>query len=145
MVKETAGKIKRWIMAVPRSYHLRVGAVMLALLIIIHYHEAFTDVWLLERISSFLEFGLTRQTFGRILFLIPLTYGTVTLGKGAGLSILVLSAAAMVPRVFIISTAPKEALFETIGITITGLLIIFLIDVLQRARQRLCQLEKDTT
>ena len=126
----------------PRNYHLLIVAVILALLVIIHYHEAFTRVWILERISYYLEFGLTRQTFGRILFLIPITYGASVLGIGAGISVLVLSTAAMLPRVFLFSTAPKEALFETLGVIFTGLLIVLLIDVLHKARQRLVELEK---
>ncbi len=126
----------------PRSYHLLVVAVLLALLIIIHYHETFAHVWLLERINSVLEFGLTRQTFGRILFLVPVTYGALTLGRGAGISILALAIASMLPRVFLISETPKEALFETIGVIFTGLLIVLLIDVLQKAGHRLAELEK---
>ncbi len=126
----------------PRSYHLLVVAVLLALLVIIHYHESFAHIWFFERIGSVLEFGLTRQTFGRILFLVPITYGALTLGRGAGISLLVLALAAMLPRVFVVSETPKEALFETIGVVFTGLLIILLIDVLQKARQRLIELEK---
>jgi PAS domain S-box-containing protein len=140
-VKETLGKIYHWVTVVPRNLHLLIVAVIFAILLIIHYHETFANVWLLERISSTLEFGLTRQTFGRILFLIPVTYGVSILGIGAGISMLVLSAAAMLPRVFLVSTAPREALFETIGVIFTGLLIILLIDVLHKARRRLAELK----
>jgi two-component system sensor histidine kinase DegS len=140
-VKETLGKIYHWVTAVPRNYHLLIVAVIFAVLVIIHYHETFADIWFLERISSTLEFSLTRQTFGRILFLIPVTYGVSILGIGAGVSILVLSVAAMLPRVFLVSTAPREALFETIGVIFTGLLIILLVDVLHKARQRLVELK----
>jgi PAS domain S-box-containing protein len=140
-VKETLGKIYHWVTVVPRNYHLLIVAVIFSVLFIIHYHETFANVWLLERISSALEFGLTRQTFGRILFLIPIAYGTSILGIGAGISILVLSAAAMLPRVFLVSTAPREALFETVGVIFTGLLIILLIDVLHKARRRLAELK----
>ena len=140
-MKEGFGKITRWITAVPRIYHLLAIAVIFILLVIIHYHESFTNISLLDRISSFLEFGLTRQTFGRILFLIPITYGAFVLGLGASISLLVLSLAAMLPRIWILSAAPREAIFETAGVVFTGILIVLLVDVLQKARQRLIDLE----
>jgi PAS domain S-box-containing protein len=139
-VKQASGKTNSWIKIVPRNYHLLVVAIIFVLLVIVHYHEAFSNIWILERIGSFLELGLTRQTFGRILFLIPIAYGALVAGIGAGISILGLSLAAMLPRVFIISTSPKEALFETAGIIFTGLLIILLIEALNKARQRLIEL-----
>jgi PAS domain S-box-containing protein len=139
-VKQASGKTNNWIKIVPRNYHLLVVAIIFVLLVIVHYHEAFSNIWILERIGSFLELGLTRQTFGRILFLIPITYGALVAGIGAGISILGLSLAAMLPRVFIISTSPKEALFETAGIVFTGLLIILLIEALNKARQHLIEL-----
>lgn len=125
----------------PRKYHFIVIAVIFALLVIIHYHEAFSGVWILERINSFMGLGLTRQTFGRILFLIPITYGAAALGPGAGISILLLSAAAMFPRVFYLSVSPREALLETIGIIFTGVIIVLLIEVVQKARRRYIELE----
>jgi len=119
-----------------------VVSIMLVLLVIIHYHELLAHVWLLDRISSTLELGLTRQTFGRILFLIPIAYGAAVLGTGAGLSTLVLSLAAMLPRVFLVSPAPREAVFETGGIALTGALIVVLFDFMQKGRRQLIELEK---
>ena len=142
MAKEAPQKTIHLMARALRNPHLWVAVGMIALLVIIHYHDAFTNVSLLERIGSVLGLGLTRQTFGRILFLIPVAYGAAMLGTGGGLSILVLAAAAMLPRVFLISPQLRETLFETGGIIFTGVLIVALFDALQKGRQRLAELEK---
>jgi hypothetical protein len=141
MAKEAPQKTIHLMARALRNPHLWVVAVMVALLVVIHYHEAFTNVWILERISSILGLGLTRQTFERILFLMPIAYGAAMLGTGGGLSILVLAAAAMLPRVFLISPEPREALFETGGVIFTGVLLVALLDALQKGRRRLSELE----
>jgi PAS domain S-box-containing protein len=141
MVKEEARGISYSITRVLRNPHLWVVAVMMALIVIIHYHEAFVDVPVLERIGSVLGLGLTRATLWRILFLVPVTYGAVRLGIGGGLSILILATAAMLPRVFLISPAPREALFETGGVVLIGALIVALMHVMQSEKQRLSELE----
>jgi len=136
-----AKEISYSITRVLRNPHLWVVAVMMVLLIIIHYHEAFADVPVLERIGSVLGLGLTRATLWRILFLVPVTYGAVMLGIGGGLSVLILATIAMLPRVFLISPAPREALFETGGVVLIGALVVLLSYTLQRERQRLSELE----
>ncbi|MDO8568165.1 MAG: PAS domain S-box protein [Dehalococcoidales bacterium] len=124
-----------------RRPHLWVAAVMVAVLVIIHYPDIFAGVWGLGQVSSIFGFGLTRHTLERILFLIPVAYGAATLGLGGGLSILFLAAAAMLPRVFLVSPAPREAIFETAGVICTGALIVFLFDALQKGKQRLIEVE----
>jgi len=141
MAEGASHKTSYLIARVLRNPHLWVVAVMVVLMVVPHYHEAFSDVWILERLGSVLGFGLTRQTLWRILFLIPVTYGAVMLGIGGGLSILALAAAAMFPRVFLISPAPREALFETGAVLLVGALVVVLLDVLQKLRRRLTELE----
>ncbi len=141
MVKEVGREISHSITRVLRNPHLWVVAVMLALLIIVHYHEVFADMWILERIGSVLGLGLTRGTLWRILFLVPITYGAVKLGIGGGLSMLILAAVAMLPRVFLISPAPQEAMLETGGVVLIGALIVSLSHALQKRKQRLSEQE----
>lgn len=141
MVKEVAKEISYSITKVLRNPHLWVVAVMVALLVIIHYHEAFAHVPVLERIGSVLGFDLTRGTLWRILFLVPVTYGAVALGTWGGLSILILATMVMLPRVFLISPAPQDALFETGGVILIGALVVLLSHALQRGRQRLSEQE----
>jgi PAS domain S-box-containing protein len=123
------------------SIHLWLAVVLVTLLVIIYYREVFVNVPILNWVGSILGFGLTRHTLERILFLIPVAYGAATLGIGGGLSILALVTTAMLPRVFIISSEPREALFEIAGIIFTGLLIVFLFHLLQKEKQRLNDLE----
>jgi PAS domain S-box-containing protein len=141
MAKEASEKTVYLMIRVLRNRRLWVAAVIVALLTIIHYHEVLVNVPVLGWIGSTFGFGLARQTLERILFLIPVAYVAATLGIGGGLSILALVTAAMLPRVFLISPAPREALFETGGVIFTGLLIVLLFDALQKARQRLTELE----
>jgi len=141
MAKEAPQKTIHLMARALRNPHLWVVAVMVVLLVIIHYHEVFSDVRILQQIGSILTLGLTRQTFGRILFLIPVVYGAAMLGTRGGLNILVLAAAAMLPRVFLISPQPHEALFETCGIIFTGALLVTLFDALQKGRRRLSELK----
>ena len=141
MAKGTSEKTTYLMTRALRNPHLWVVAFIIVLLVMIHYHEAFADVWILERIGSILGFGLTRQTLWRILFLIPVTYGAAVLRTGGGLSILVLVAAAMLLRVFLISPAPREALFETGAVILVGALVVALLDVLQKLRGRVTELE----
>ena len=124
-----------------RNPHLWIVAIIMVFLILVHYHELFVGVNLLDRLSPVLGFGLTRNTVARILFLIPVVYGTAKLGIGAGISLLVLVAAAMFPRVFIISPASREALFETCAVIIVGALIVSLWYAWQKAARRLAELE----
>ncbi len=142
-VKQISGKIKRYFISVPGKYHLPVIAVILALLVLIHYHEAFAQVPFLERINSLFSLGMTRQTFGRILFLIPIVYGAAVLGIRWSTGILILCAAAMLPRVFLLSSAPKEALFETIGVIFVGLLLVLLINLLHKDKRRFVEIAHD--
>ncbi|MBI4303048.1 MAG: PAS domain S-box protein [Chloroflexi bacterium] len=121
--------------------HLWIVAAIVALLVVIHYREVFAGVWLLEQIGSVLGFDLTRHTLERILFLIPVAYSAAMLGTGGAISILVLAAIALLPRAFLLSPEPREAMFETGGMLFTGALIVLLFDVLHKAGQRLSQLE----
>jgi len=141
MAKRASEKTTYLMTRVLRNPHLWVVAVMVAFMVVIHYHEAFSGVWILDWIGSIFGFGLTRQTLWRILFLIPVTYGVAVLGTGGGLSILALVAAAMLPRVFLISPAPLEALFETGAVVLFGALVVSLFHVLQKGRQQLTELE----
>ena len=123
------------------SPHLWTISLIVAVLVLINYHELLKGPPILENLSSILGFGLTRHTLERILFLVPVTYAVAIFGLWGGLSTLLLASAAMFPRIFILSPAPRDALFETVGVLFTGLLIVFLFDSLQKGRHRLSQLE----
>ncbi len=124
-----------------RNPHLWVLGIIVALLVLIHYHDlVFAGLWLPSQIGSILRFGPTTHSLERALFLIPIAYGAARFGIGVGSLILALAAAAMLPRAFL-SSALGEALFETGGAIFTGALIVSLCDALKRGKQRLVEVE----
>ena len=84
--------------------------------VVLHYAEymPFFQVG----VSSVL--GLDRHSIERILFLGLIVFGGVVFGLKGGLAYLGLSLAAMLPRVFIISTYFADALFETVAVVAVG-------------------------
>lgn len=126
-----------------RNPHLWVIAVMMLLLVAIHYQPlVFVDMWLLRQLGSILRSTPIGDSLERVLFLIPIGYGAVIFGSGGGSSVLTLAIVAILPRVFLNSAAPWKALFETGGIVLIGALLVSLSDAIRRGRQRLVELEK---
>ena len=119
-----------------RRPHLWVVVVTITILAIIHYLEAFTGISTIEKIGSVLGLDLTRHTLERILFLIPVAYGAAMLGVKGGLITLGLTFIVLFPRVFLLSPEPREALFETGGIILTGTLIVSLEHALEKEKSQ---------
>jgi len=69
------------------------------------------------------EFGPSRHTMERVLFLLPITYGGFIYGLRGGLISLGVAALIMLPRAIFMSPAPVDALTETILVLVTGGLI----------------------
>jgi len=84
--------------------------------VILHYAEylPFFQVG----VSSLL--GLDRHSVERILFLGLIVFSGVVFGLKGGLIYLGLSLAAMLPRIFLISTYFADALFETVAVVAVG-------------------------
>jgi len=64
--------------------------------------------------------GLSRHAIERVFFLAPIIYAGLIFGLKGGIISLVAASAAMLPRVFLISLYPSDALFETCAIVIIG-------------------------
>jgi len=140
--REALDQTRRLMVRALRNRHTWIAAAITALLVIVYYDEFFQNVWIIGQIGSFLSFSLTRATLWRILFLVPVIYAAVTLGIGGGLSMLLLVTIVMLPRIFSISSAQVEALFETIAVLIVGILVLLLLWILHVDRQRLAHLER---
>jgi hypothetical protein len=140
-MKNKPERIARLLFKTLRNPHLWIIAVIMALLTIVHYHELFLNIPILNEIGSIFGFGLTRRTLDRILTIFPIIYGTITLGFGAGVSLLLMVIAMMIPRVFIVSAAPREALFETAAAISVDSLTLALLFFWQKNKQRLTELE----
>lgn len=72
--------------------------------------------------SVFFFLGLTRHAFERILLLIPVIYSATVFNLRGGIVSLIIAAAIMLPRVFLLSQYPADAFVETFGVIILGLL-----------------------
>jgi len=93
---------------------------MFALGVVLHYPQQIlgTDS------ASLLSFlGLTRHAVERVFFLLPITYVGFIFGLKAGLASLAVALAIMLPRAISVSTSPPDALFETGGIIVIGVLV----------------------
>ncbi len=100
---------------------LGIGLVF-ALSVFLHYPEAMHFAAELS-IASFL--GLERHAVERTLLLIPIIYAGGAFGLAAGAAALGAAAAAMLPRVFIYSAFPRDALFETCLVLAVGALVVW--------------------
>jgi PAS domain S-box-containing protein len=78
--------------------------------------------------------------------LLPVSYAGFVFGMEAGLVSLVIASAIMIPRIFLISQYFPDALLETIGVIVIGVLINLWINGYRRERERrrhmLSELEK---
>ena len=114
-------KIKRWPKSIP-YFHLWVVIILFVIGIILLYPQE-TISWHSSSLFSFL--GLTRHEVERIFFLLPVSFAAFYLGTNAGWISLAATAVIMLPRVFLVSDYFADALFETTGIILMGLVGIF--------------------
>jgi len=93
---------------------------MFAIGIILHYPQQILSI---ESPSLFSSLGLTRYAVERIFLLVPIGYAGFFLGIKAGLASSAIALAIMLPRIFLISLYPEDALFETGGVILIGGLV----------------------
>ncbi len=115
-----ANMYSRWLKTL-KSPHLWVVVVLFAVGIILHYPQ---QILATDSTSLFSFLGLSRHAVERIFLLLPIGYAGFFIGTRAGLVSLVLTAAIMLPRVFVISQFFADALFETIGVIVIGALVV---------------------
>lgn len=108
------------VLRVIRSPHFWAVAVMFAIGIILHYPQQILSI---ESPSLFSSLGLTRYAVERIFLLVPIGYAGFFLGIKAGLASSAIALAIMLPRIFLISLYPEDALFETGGVILIGGLV----------------------
>ncbi len=98
--------------------------VILAILVILGILQYAEQIGLPGTLPPSEHFGLTRHTLDRVLFLIPIVYSSLVLGLSWGLATCAISLAIMLPRVFLLSPAPQDALLETIAVVLAGEAIV---------------------
>jgi signal transduction histidine kinase len=102
---------------------------MLAVSALFHY---FTPQ---ARILPLASLPLTRHTIERIIFLLPVAAAAFAFGYAGGLVVLLLAVLIMLPRVFLVSPQPLDALLETLAITLVALVIIWMIETQDKERK----------
>lgn len=105
-----------------------IVVVMLATSTFLHY---FTPQVCLPPLASF---PLTRHAIERIIFILPVAGAAFTFGQAGGLVTLALAVLIMLPRIFLLSPYPADALLETVGVAVVGYLVIWMIETQEREK-----------
>jgi len=122
------------------SHHLWLVVAMFAIGVILHYPQ---QILATDSPSLFSFLGLSRHALERVLFLLPITYAGFFFGVKAGLASVAMALLIMLPRVFLISLYPSDALFETGAIIVFGVLVNLGFEGYRRERERLRISEKN--
>lgn len=102
-----------------RSSHFWLIFALLTSCGVLHYVE---QLGITGTVPPSFHFGLTRHTLDRILFLVPIVYSGFVFRLGGGLIACVVALFLMLPRALVISPSPADALLETTGIILVGVL-----------------------
>lgn len=84
--------------------------------------------------------NLTRHSFERIAYLAPMIWSGFLFGRKGGITASLVALACMLPRVFLISARPADALLETGAVFVVGSLASLSFDSFRRERERRLQL-----
>jgi signal transduction histidine kinase len=87
------------------------------------------------RFLPLLPLSLKRHAVERIIFLLPIAAATFAFGQAGGLVTLVLSVLIMLPRAFLISPDPGDALVETGAVAAVGYFVIWMIETQEREKR----------
>jgi two-component system, NarL family, sensor histidine kinase DegS len=88
-----------------------------------------------ERSLPLTSYPLTRHAVERIIFLLPVAGAAFAFGRTAGIIVLALSGAIMLPRIILLSPHPMDALFETMGILVVGGVFVWIIDAQEKEKR----------
>ena len=99
----------------------------------LHYPQ---QIPFLAELKPFSLLGLSRHAVERVLLLAPVIYAGFAFGLKAGIACLVVALAVMLPRVFLVSLHPADALFESIAVIAVGAVINWWFESRRRERGR---------
>jgi PAS domain S-box-containing protein len=109
-----------------------IAAMMLALTVL-HYAEWLNLPFTLLPSE---HFGLSRHSFDRILFLVPVVYAGYAFRLRIGLATALVAFLIMLPRCIALSPARLDALLETDGVLLVGVLACFWFESRSNAREQ---------
>jgi len=116
-----------------KNKHLWLIIVVFTLCSILHYAE---QIGIAGTEAPSQHFGLTRHALERILYLVPIIYAAYIFGFKAGLAVSIAALAVMLPRAVVVSPATADAVFESLGILVVGVLISIWIRTRTREKQQ---------
>ena len=125
----TASSSKNRLKRVVTNHYLWIVAVMLAISAFLHY---FTPQVRFLPLSSF---PLTRHTVERIIFILPIAGAAFAFGQSGGLITLAIAVLIMLPRIFLFSPHPTDAILETVAVAAIGYLVIWMIETQEREKR----------
>ena len=106
-------------MIILRSGHFWLIIIIFVLCSIFQYAE---HIGIIGTETPSSHFGLTRHAVERILFLVPIIYASFVYGRIAGLASCFAALIVMLPRAIFISPAPADAILESFGIAVIGVI-----------------------
>lgn len=115
------------------SRHFWLVAAMLVSGIILHYSAQ--ERFIFPSIFPGSPFLLNRHALERVLFILPIVYAAFMFGTAGGLVTLFIAFLIMLPRVFLASPYPADALLETISVALVGGLISWLVEIRDREKR----------
>ncbi len=86
------------------------------------------------RLLPLASFPLIRHAVERIIFILPVAGAAFAFGQVGGLVTLALAVLIMLPRVFLLSPHPADALLETVAVAGVGYLVIWMIETQEKEK-----------
>jgi len=120
-------------MRILRNPHFWLTLVVFALFSIFHYAE---QIGMTDTMPPSFHFGLTRHSLERVLFLLPIIYSLFIFGLTAGLATCFAALVIMLPRALLISPVPADALLETGGVIVIGVLVSLWLGTRAKAEEK---------
>jgi signal transduction histidine kinase len=111
------------------SHYFWIVAAMLIASTFLHY---FTPQ---VRLPPLVSFPLTRHAIERIIFILPIAGASFAFGQAGGLVTLALSVLIMLPRVFLSSPYPADALLETVAVGVVSYVVVWMIETQEREKR----------
>lgn len=125
--------LKSRLVKVIMSHHFWLVTAMLISGIVLHYSAQ--DRLILPGLFPDSPLRLSRHALERVLFILPITYAAFMFGVVGGLVTLLIALLIMLPRIFIASPQPADALLETVSVALVGGLITWLVAIRDREKK----------
>jgi two-component system sensor histidine kinase DegS len=119
--------------SVPREAHIWIILAIMACGTLLYYADSIP--WI-ETVESTLRLDFTRRSIHRILSILPVAYAAAVFGLQGGLLASFVIGALLLPRVFVVSSEPHDALVEVVAFVFIGAFVSWLIDIQLKEKSR---------